>query len=141
MTIQVAELPQALATGVVNSLITSGATGYDSKIWESMTHWYDTQAWIPKNVTFMNKAAFEALDQPTRDAVLKAAAAAEERGWKIAEEKAVWYVNQLKEKGMKVLPPSPQFSTELKKMGDQLTVDWLKKAGPEGKAIVDAFKK
>jgi TRAP-type C4-dicarboxylate transport system substrate-binding protein len=88
ITIQAAELPQALATGVVNAFMTSGSTGYDSKAWESMTHFYDTQAWIPKNVTFVNKAAFDALDKPTQDAILKAAAVAEERGWKLAEEKA-----------------------------------------------------
>ena len=34
VTIQAAELPQALATGVVNSFMSSGATGYDFKVWE-----------------------------------------------------------------------------------------------------------
>ena len=96
VTIQAAELPQALATGTVNAFMTSGATGYDSKAWETMSHFYDTQAWLPKNVTFMNKAAFDALDKPTQDAVMKAAAAAETRGWKMAEEKTNWYVDQLK---------------------------------------------
>ena len=75
---QAAELPQALATGVVNSFMSSAATGYDTKAWESVDHFYDTQAWIPKNVTFVNKAAFDALDKPTQEAVLKAAAAAED---------------------------------------------------------------
>ena len=68
VTIQAAELPQALATGVVNAFMTSGATGYDSKVWETMTHFYDMQAWIPKNVIFVNKAAFAALDKPTQEA-------------------------------------------------------------------------
>src|ERR1043165_6875279 len=62
VTIQAAELPQALATGVVNAFMTSSATGYDSKVWESMAYYYDTQAWLPKNITFVNKAAFDALD-------------------------------------------------------------------------------
>ena len=132
---QAAELPQALATGMVNAFMTSGATGYDSKAWESLSHFYDTQAWIPKNVTFVNKAAFDALDKPTQDAVLKAAAAAEERGWKIAEEKTGWYLDQLKAKGMKVQPPSPALKAGLKKIGEQLTADWLTKAGPDGQAV------
>ncbi len=67
VTIQAAELPQALATGVVDSFMSSGATGYDSKVWESLTHFYDTQAWLPNNVTFVNKAAFAALDKATQD--------------------------------------------------------------------------
>jgi TRAP-type C4-dicarboxylate transport system substrate-binding protein len=141
VTIQAAELPQALATGVVNSFISSGSTGYDSKVWESLTHWYDTQAWIPKNITFVNKAAFDALPKDQQEALLKTAAAAEARGWKIAEEKAAWYIAELKAKGMKVLPPSPELASGLKKFGDDLTAGWLKKAGPDGQAIVDAFQK
>jgi len=141
VTVQAAELAQALATGVVNSFMTSAATGYDSKAWESMTHFYDTQAWIPKNVTFVNKAAFDALDKPTQDALLKAAATAETRGWKMWEEKAGWYLDQLKSHGMKVLPPSDTLKVGLKKVGDQLTADWLKKAGADGEAVIAAYKK
>jgi TRAP-type C4-dicarboxylate transport system substrate-binding protein len=141
LTVQAAELPQALATGVVNSFMTSAATGYDSKAWESMTHFYDTQAWIPKNVTFVNKAAFDALDKPTQEALLKAAATAETRGWKMWQDKADWYRDQLKSHGMKVLPPSDTLSSGLKKVGEQLTADWLKKAGPEGETVIAAYKK
>jgi len=141
VTVQAAELAQALATGVVNSFITSAATGYDSKAWESMDHFYDTQAWIPKNITFVNKAAFDALDKPTQDALLKAAATAETRGWKMWEDKSGWYLEQLKAHGMKVLPPSDALKAGLKKVGEQLTADWLKKAGPDGQAIIAAYKK
>jgi len=141
VTIQAAELPQALATGVVNAFMSSGATGYDSKVWESLTYFYDTQAWLPKNVTFMNKAAFSALDKPTQEVVLKAAAVAEERGWKSWQEKTRWYLDQLAAKGMKVEPPSPALAAGFKKVGEQLTSDWLKKAGADGQAVVDAYRK
>jgi TRAP-type C4-dicarboxylate transport system substrate-binding protein len=141
VTVQAAELPQALATGVVNAFMTSGSTGYDSKVWETLTHFYDTQAWIPKNIIFTSKAAFDALDKGTQEAVLKAARAAEERGWKISQEKTKWYTDQLAARGMKVLPPGDALKSGLLKIGDTLTADWLKKAGAEGKAIVDAYKK
>lgn len=141
VTIQAAELPAALATGVVNAFMTSGSTGYDSKAWETMTHYYDTQAWIPKNITFVNKAAFDALDKPTQDEILKAAAVAETRGWKMAEDKASWYLEQLKKNGMKVLPPSAELKSGLQKIGETLTADWLAKAGADGKAVIDAYKK
>jgi TRAP-type C4-dicarboxylate transport system substrate-binding protein len=141
VTIQAAELPQALATGTVNAFMTSGATGYDSKVWETMSHWYDTQGWIPKNLVMVNKAAFASLSNAEQDALLKAAAAAEERGWKIAPEKAQWYVDQLKAKGMRVEPPSPALKDGLKKIGNELTEDWVKKAGAEGKAVLDAYRK
>jgi TRAP-type C4-dicarboxylate transport system substrate-binding protein len=141
VTIQAAELPQALATGVVNAFMTSGATGYDSKAWETMTHFYDVQAWIPKNLTLMNRAAFDALDKPTQEAVRKAAATAETRGWQVWTEKSKWFLEQLTARGMKVQPPSEALKAGMQKVGEQLTADWLKKAGPEGQAIIDAYKK
>ncbi len=141
VTIQAAELPQALATGVVNAFMSSGATGYDSKVWESLNYFYDTQAWLPKNVTFVNKAAFDALDKPTQEAVLKAAAAAEERGFKAWQEKTKWYHDEIAKKGMKVSAPSPALAAGFKKIGEQLSGDWLKKAGPDGQAVVDTYKK
>ncbi len=141
VTIQAAELPQALATGVVSSFISSGSTGYDSKVWETLTHWYDVQAWIPKNVTFINKGVLEALPKDQQDAVLAAAKAGEARGWKVAEEKAAWYIAELKAKGLKVEQPSAALKDGLKKFGAQLTDDWLKKAGADGQAILDAYRK
>jgi TRAP-type C4-dicarboxylate transport system substrate-binding protein len=140
-TIQAAEVPQAAATGVMNSFISSGSTGYDSRIWESLTHFYDVQAWLPKNVIFVNTKAFGALDKATQDAVLKAASEAETRGWKMMREKTTWYQDQLKERGMKVGPPSAELAAGFRKLGETLTADWLKKAGAEGQQVVDAYKK
>ncbi|NNM73396.1 TRAP transporter substrate-binding protein [Enterovirga aerilata] len=141
VTVQAAELPQALATGVINAFITSGGTGYDSKVWESLTHFYDLQAWIPKNLTFVNQAAFDGLDKPTQEAILKAAAIAEQRGWKAWEEKSGWYLDQLKARGMKVQPPSERLASDMRKIGEQLTADWIKKAGASGQAVIDAYRK
>jgi TRAP-type transport system periplasmic protein len=141
VTIQAAELAQAMATGAVNANITSGATGYDSKAWEQVKYFYDAQAWLPKNIVFVNQKAFGALDKSTQDAVLKAAADAEARGWKLSEEKTKWYLEQLAKNGMTVAPPSPPFAGELKKIGDTMTSEWTKQAGPDGQAVVDAYRK
>jgi TRAP-type C4-dicarboxylate transport system substrate-binding protein len=141
VTIQAAELAQAMATGAVNANITSGATGYDSKAWEQVKYFYDTQAWLPKNVVFVNEKEFAALDKAGQDGVLKAATDAEARGWKVSEEKTKWYLEQLAKNGMTVAPPSAALAGELKKIGDTMTADWIKQAGPDGQAIVDAYQK
>jgi TRAP-type C4-dicarboxylate transport system substrate-binding protein len=141
VTIQAAELSQAMATGAVESFITSGSTGYDSKAYEHIKYFYDTQAWLPKNAVIVNRKAFDALDKSTQDALLKAAADAEARGWKSSEEKTTWYLDQLKKNGMQVLPPNAQMTSEFKKFCDALVYDWLKKAGADGKAILDAYSK
>ena len=140
-TIQAAEVAQAFATGVIDSQITSGATGYDSKAWEYVKNYYDTQARLPKNAVIVNRKAFEALDKPTQDALLKTAAEAEARGWKTSEEKNAWYLEQLTKNGMTVAKPSPELAGGLKKVGDTMLNEWLEKAGPDGKSVVDAYRK
>lgn len=141
VTVQASELSQALATGVVDSFMTSGSTGYDSKVYEQVKNFYDTQAWLPKNAIIVNKKAFDALDQPTRDALLKAAETAEARGWKVSAEKNEWYLTALKEKGMTIHKPSAKLQADMKQVGQVMQADWLKKAGADGQAVIDAYRK
>ena len=140
VTIQAAELSQALATGVVNSYMSSGSTGYDSKTYESIKYWYDTQAWLPKNGILVNQTAFNALDAATQAALLKAAADAEARGWKVSQEKNDWYKKALAEKGMKIMTPAPKLMTDMRQVGGIMVADWEKKAGPDGSAILAKFR-
>ncbi|NBY05467.1 MAG: C4-dicarboxylate ABC transporter substrate-binding protein [Betaproteobacteria bacterium] len=141
VTIQAAELSQALATGVVESYMSSGSTGYDTKTYESIKYFYDTQAWLPKNAVIVNRKAFDALDPATQAALTKAAADAEARGWKVSEEKNDWYKKALAEKGMKIMTPSPKLMADLKQVGAIMLTDWQKRAGPDGEAMVAAFMK
>ncbi|MFI5445177.1 TRAP transporter substrate-binding protein [Polaromonas sp. UC242_47] len=141
VTVQAAEFSQALATGVVESTMTSGATGVDSKLYEHLKYYYDTQAWLPKNAVIVNKQAFDALDKATQAAVLKAGAAAETRGWAASQGVNTKTLETLKANGMQVLPPSAQLKADMKKVGDTMLQEWLAKAGPEGQSVVDAYRK
>jgi TRAP-type C4-dicarboxylate transport system substrate-binding protein len=141
VTVQVAELSQAMATGVIDSMMTSGSTGYDTKTFEYIKNFYDTQAWLPKNAVIVNQKAFDALEKPAQDALLRAAGEAEARGWKVSDEKTQWYYDQLRKNGMAIHRPSAQLAADLKKVGDTMLQDWLKKAGPDGQAVVDAYRK
>jgi TRAP-type C4-dicarboxylate transport system substrate-binding protein len=140
VTVQAAEVSQALATGVVDSYMSSGATGFDSKTYEHIKNFYDTQAWLPKNAIIVNQKAFDALDKPAQAALLKAAADAETRGWKLSEEKNGWYLDQLKAKGMSVLKPSEQLTADLRKVGNFMLAEWLRKTGEDGRKVVDAYR-
>lgn len=141
VTIQAAEVSQAFATGVVDSMMSSGATGYDSKIYESVKYWYDTQAWLPKNAVIVNLKAFNALDAATQAALTKAAAEAETRGWKSSAEKNEWYKAELTKKGMKILQPPPKLAADLNQVGSIMLADWEKKTGPDGQALISAYRK
>jgi TRAP-type C4-dicarboxylate transport system substrate-binding protein len=141
VTIQAAELSQSLATGVINSYMSSGATGYDTKTYESIKYFYDTQAWLPKNAVIVNKKAFDALDPASQAGLLKAASEAETRGWKVSQEKNDWYAKALADKGMKIVKPSPKLLADLKQVGSIMLADWQKKAGPDGAELLANFNK
>lgn len=141
VTVQAAELSQALATGAVETNMTSGATGVDSKFYEHLKFYYDVQAWLPKNAVIVNKRAFESLDKATQDAVLKAAADAETRGWEASQKVNADTLAVLKANGMAVEPPSATLKADMMKVGDTMLKEWLEKAGPEGQAMLDAYKK
>jgi TRAP-type transport system periplasmic protein len=140
-TIQLSELGQALATGTVENFLTSSASGVENKLFESVKYLYTVNAWLPKNAIVVGKAAFDALDKPMQDALLKAAAAAEQRGWQVSEQKDAEYLKELAAKGMKIAPPSEVLRTELRAIGTRMTSEWAKSAGAEGQAIIDAYKK
>lgn len=141
VTVQAAELSQALATGVVESNMTSGATGVDSKLYEHLKYYYDVQAWLPKNAIIVNKKSFDALDKPTQDAVVKAAAEAETRGWAASRKVNTDTMAVLKANGMTIQAPSAQLKADMQKVGETMVKEWLAKAGPEGQAMLDAFRK
>jgi TRAP-type transport system periplasmic protein len=141
VTIQLAELPQALATGGVDNFLTSSASGVDSKLYEQVKFFYDVNAWLPRNAVVVNLKAFDALDATTKAAVLRVAAAAGERGWKVSDQKDDEYLKELGARGMTVDRSSAKLKAELKAIGDRMTTEWLEKAGAEGKAVLDAYSK
>jgi TRAP-type transport system periplasmic protein len=141
VTVQAAELSQAMATGVVESYMSSGVTGFDTKTYEHLKFYMDTQAWLPKNAVIVNKAAFAALDKPAQDAVLKAAADAETRGWAASRRLNTDTLEKLKANGMAIVAPSAQLKADMAKVGEQMLKEWLEKSGAEGQALVDAFRK
>lgn len=141
VTIQLAELGQALATGAVDNFLTSSASGIDSKLYEQTKHFYIVSAWLPRNATVVNKKAFDALDKATQDAIVSAANAAEERGWAASRTKDAAYIKDLGKNGMATGLPTDEIRDGLNKIGATMTEEWLKTAGPEGKAIIDAYHK
>jgi TRAP-type C4-dicarboxylate transport system substrate-binding protein len=139
--IELADLPQAMITGGIQAHITSSSGGCDTKAWETTKILYDTQGWLPKNMVFVNQKALDAVDKDSQAAIVTAAAAAEDRGWKMSEEGNKKCLELLASNGMQVLKPSPQLMSDLRKIGDTMAAEWAKGAGADAKAVLDAYKK
>ncbi len=138
--VEVPDIPQAFATSRVEAMITSPSTGANSKAWDFVTHYTDIQAWLPKNIVVVNKKAFRKLDKETQDAVLTAAKAAEKRGWEMSKQETIEQTAILKENGIIVVTPSAELMTGLKEIGASMLEEWKKDAGPEGAALLEAYR-
>lgn len=139
VTIQLPELSQALATGAAQNFLTSSASGADGKLYEQAKFFYPVNGWLPCNVTAVSQKAFDALDKATQDAVLKAAAMAEARGWAKSEQVNTDSINVLRTNGMTIAEPSASVTAALGAIGKQMTADWAKAAGADGAAILSAY--
>ena len=140
-TVQATEIPQAFSAGIIDTMFTSGQTGVTTRAWEYTRYYYDTGAWVPKNVVLANEAAYRKLPADVQKAVLEAAKTAEARGWKMSEEQNVEAPKTLAKNGLRVEPMTPQFRAELKKIGLIMLSDWLDKAKEEGRKVIDAYRK
>ena len=137
--VEAAELSQALATGVAESFISSGSTGYDRKVWEHLSHYYKVNAWLPRNYVMVNKGVWEGLNSDMKGAVQKAADETGAACSAKSAELASWYFEQLEANGMKVADAGSEFLSELEAIGAKMTADWLAVVGADGQAILDAY--
>ena len=138
-TVQQAEVSQAFATGIIDSMVTSAMTGLETQAWDFVSHYYDVRVINNKNIVLVNEKALSSLDAATRNAVLEAARKAEARGWVASGKLMDDVTRQLAAKGIEVVQPTPKLNMELKKIGETMTAEWLKKSGPDGKAMLDAY--
>ena len=137
--IEAAEISQAFATGVADSMVSSGSTGYDRKVWESLTHFYEVDAWLPRNYIMINKDVWDGIDEAQHNIIKGCAELAEYAGTWRAVEYTQFTLNGLRAGGMTVGPAGEGLQGELKEIGATMATEWLENAGDDGKAIIDAY--
>jgi TRAP-type transport system periplasmic protein len=140
-TVQMTELPQAMTTGTVQCFNTSPTSAVVYKVWEFTTHFYDTNAWLPKQMVFISEDAFKKMPPAAQKAMLAASATADKRGWDMSRQQVDEARKALADKGMKVVKPGAKLQAELNKVGEQMRAEWLAKADDDAKAVVAQFLK
>ena len=137
---QVPDIPQLFATGAMQTMVTSSATGTASKAWEFVKNYTKTNAWNPKNVVVVNERAFGRLPKAQQDALVKSAAAAEPRGWEMSKAREKEGDETLAKNGVTVVEANAELRSALSRIGEQMAAEWEKSAGADGQAILKAYK-
>ncbi len=137
--VEAGDIPTAFSTGRVAAMITSPSTGVSSQAWDFVSHYIDVQAWLPKNMVFVNTRAFEALPEDQRAAIRAAAEAAEARGWEMSMAETDARIATLRENGMVYSTPTDGLATAMAAVGETMVAEWLAQAGAPGQAVLDAY--
>ncbi len=140
VTVQAAEVSQAFATNMIQSMFTSAQTGVNVTAWDFTRYWYNVGGMRPRNAVFANTRAFAALDEPTRQAVVAAAAVATTRGQAMSKQAEIDMAARLRSQGMQLPPPTEQMVAELQAIGQQQTGEWVQRAGADGQPMLDRYR-
>ncbi|MES2936666.1 MAG: TRAP transporter substrate-binding protein [Pseudomonadota bacterium] len=129
------EVNKAVAEGRMDNMISSAVTGVENQVWGPIKFYYEINAWFPKNVVFANVKSFEALPPAARAAVLRAASAAEARGWAWSQAAMAEATQELRERGIKVERVPPEFDQAFHRLGEKFSREWVRSVGNEANLI------
>lgn len=125
------QVGRALAEGRIHAMITSAVTGVENQVWTGLKFYYPINAWFPKNLLMMRSDVHDRLEPAQRHALAQAAIHAEQRGWRLSEQAARESVDTLRSNGMRVEPVTSELAQALRRLGEKLSLEWVRSVGPE----------
>ena len=135
-----ADVVPQLASGGIEAVLTSAEGGANSKFWEHLSDFTEINFSTSLNMTHVNKDAWDALTDEQREALLKAAEAANKAAWGALEQRVAENYAEMKEHGMTVHQDVPEeFLSALTEARLAVHDEWLEDMGPEGQKILDAY--
>jgi TRAP-type transport system periplasmic protein len=138
--VQQAELAQAFATGIANAMVTSAQTGVDTSAWDYAKVFTPANFTMTKNAVFASRRALEGLPKDQADAVRAAAAKAEDRGWRMAEEATAAAEQRLAERGLTIGTVPPDLAAAFRQIGNTMAEEWAGRVGEDGRKLLDAVR-
>ncbi|MDF1609073.1 TRAP transporter substrate-binding protein [Hoeflea sp. YIM 152468] len=139
-TVQITEMQQAFATGLISSFNTAPTSGVVYKAWEYTDYYYKTDAWLPKMMVFVREDVYQTLPADMQQKMQDVAKEVEAWGWAQSEAKVTEAEKVLADNGMSIVVPSATLAEELKEVGEAMVTDWLAKAGDAGSAAITEFR-
>ncbi len=134
--VQARDIAEAFNSGKIDTMISSPTTGVDTKAWEYASYFYHTQAWVPKNVVFVNSDAFLELAPAIQEALVAAGSRAQERGWAASQAETEEKISVLQSNGMNVVFPDAALMDSFEAVGDVMIGEWVAKTDDAGRQVL-----
>lgn len=133
------EVYSSLATGVIDSVLTSTPTAVDAKFWEVLDYYAPVNITMATDLVTVNLNEFNKLDEETQEKILQAAKEVEDWMWEAVAEQDREMESISAENGITIVAPSQEFLDDLSEITNDIREDWLRKAPAAAKEIVEAF--
>jgi TRAP-type C4-dicarboxylate transport system substrate-binding protein len=132
------EVVTSLATGVIDGVATSSASGVDGKFWEftgyaSKWNWHSSEDMVNVNLDAWNK-----LSPELQKIIETTALELEPQFWKIAVEENKEKEKILIENGIKVYDPNPELKKIFTKLSLQIWQNHMKEV-PESRKVIEDY--
>lgn len=138
--VEASDIAQAFATGQVEAMITSPSTGVSSTAWDFVKFYTSIDAWVPKNIVVVNKRAFDRLSADAQQAVMDAAAVAEQRGWDMSKAEAAEKIQIMQDNGITIVTPSADLSAGLQTVGAEMLENWKANASQDALSVLSSYQ-
>jgi TRAP-type C4-dicarboxylate transport system substrate-binding protein len=138
--VQVGEIAQAFATGLVGVMYTSPQTGIQSQAWDFAKYFTNTYGGnLSMTAIIANQQAYDRLSPELKLVLNEAATDAQTKGWLTSEAISDRQIKELAEHGMVIQDPKPEFRANLDKIGKQMLEEWAETAGELGQQALKEF--
>ena len=134
-------IPQ-LRAGQLDAVLSSGDGGAGARLAEVLRHFTAIEYAVTMSMVTINLDTWNALDAPTQQAVLSAAAATEKQQWEIMKTRVAANYAAMRAAGIGItteLPP--HYRQALRAAGQVAVDDWMQKMGPAAAPILEAYRK
>ncbi|HEV7257111.1 MAG TPA: TRAP transporter substrate-binding protein [Bosea sp. (in: a-proteobacteria)] len=128
--------------GSVTAVLSSGDGGAGRNLWDFLPNFAEVNYALPISIATVNLAAYEALPADLRQIVDEAGAATEKRQWNAIRTRLDENYARMRANKVAIqtdVPPT--VAKALADAGRSAVEDWRQKAGADGAAVLDSFRK
>ncbi len=136
-----ADVMPKLKDGSITAILSSGDGGAGRKLWEFLPHFSEINYALPLSFATINLAAYNALTPDLRAVIDKAAAETEARQWQAINTRLAENYSRMRANQVIITSPAPpEVMAALKAAASPAIDKWAAEAGPEGQAVLKAFR-
>jgi TRAP-type C4-dicarboxylate transport system substrate-binding protein len=135
-----ADIAQAFSTNLIDSMITSTATGVSVQSWDFVKHFLDAQVWHGTLQIVINQQVYQSLSPEVKKVIVQAGERAGKRVMQMAIEASSSQKKILADKGTVVTEPAEEFKRQTRKIAQNMVDEWVKLTGEDGRQFVAKYE-